>query len=157
MLRLKVLRSLENKLILQQKRCISSVTPLQAKIELYEGIEGLYTLTLNRPEAKNSLGHQLMRQLREQLDAFTDRQARCLLIRSAVDKTFCAGADLKASSVTFLLLRNMQSIACHDTAYMPYHSLKIFCLFDHRKEQQCHLKKEGSLSRCSVPPSVQLR
>lgn len=138
MLRLKLLRSLDNQLILQQKRCITSVTPLQAKIEPYEGIEGLYTLTLNRPEAKNSLGHQLMRQLREQLDAFTDRQARCLLIRSAVDKTFCAGADLKASSVTFLLLRNMRSkqkLACHDTAYTPYHSLNIFCLFDHRKEQ----------------------
>ena len=122
MLRHKLLKSLNNQLNLQHKRFISSATPVQAKIEQYKGHEGLYTLTLNRPEAKNSLGHQLMRQLREQLDAFKDNQARCLLIRSAVDKTFCAGADLKASSVS-LLLRHMECIpqpVGHSARYTPY-------------------------------------
>lgn len=99
MLRLKVLRSAQVRLALRITRQISSVTPVQAKIEPYGEYEGVYFLTLSRPEAKNSLGHQLMQQLREQLDTFTDKQARCLLIRSAVDKTFCAGADLKVTLV----------------------------------------------------------
>ena len=89
-----------------QWRCIANVTSVQAKIEPSGELEGVYTLTLDRPEAKNSLGHQLMRQLREALAAFTDKQARCLLITSAVDNTFCAGADLKVCTGCYLRMSN---------------------------------------------------
>ncbi|DBA73443.1 TPA: hypothetical protein ACH3X1_011477 [Trebouxia sp. C0004] len=83
---------------LQQLACyrnFASRSPVQASIEPHPEVQGLYTLTLNRPEAKNSLGHQLMKQLRNSLQTFKHQQARCLLINSAVQGTFCAGADLK--------------------------------------------------------------
>ena len=89
---------------LQELACyrkFASLSPIQASIEPHPEVQGVYTLTLNRPEAKNSLGHQLMKQLRESLQAFKHQQARCLLINSAVAGTFCAGADLKV-----YLLRN---------------------------------------------------
>jgi len=82
-------------------RKFASLSPVQASIEPHPEVQGVYTLTLNRPEAKNSLGHQLMKQLRDSLQAFKHQQARCLLINSAVQGTFCAGADLKV-----YLLRN---------------------------------------------------
>ncbi|DBB18791.1 TPA: hypothetical protein ACH3X3_000392 [Trebouxia sp. C0006] len=83
---------------LQQLACyrkFASLSPIQASIEPHPEVQGVYTLTLNRPEAKNSLGHQLMKQLRDSLQAFKHQRARCLLINSAVEGTFCAGADLK--------------------------------------------------------------
>jgi len=89
---------------LQQLACyrkFASLSPVQASIEPHPEVQGVYTLTLNRPEAKNSLGHQLMKQLRDSLQAFKHQRARCLLINSAVEGTFCAGADLKV-----YLLRN---------------------------------------------------
>lgn len=103
-LRLQTSQRLAIQLASGRNRWTSSVSPVQAKIEPYQQHQGVYALTFSRPEAKNSLGHQLMRQLREQLDVFTDQQARCLLIKSSVDKTFCAGADLKVChSITQLL------------------------------------------------------
>jgi enoyl-CoA hydratase/carnithine racemase len=89
---------------LQQLACyrkFATLTPAQASIDPHPEVQGVYTLTLNRPETKNSLGHQLMKQLRDSLQAFKHQQARCLLINSAVQGTFCAGADLKV-----YLLRN---------------------------------------------------
>ena len=78
-------------------RGLGSVTSGQASIEPQADIQGVYTLTLNRPEAKNSLGRQLMRQLREALQGMKLNQAKCLLIQSGVPGTFCAGADLKVT------------------------------------------------------------
>ncbi|KAL3134742.1 hypothetical protein ABBQ32_007742 [Trebouxia sp. C0010 RCD-2024] len=80
---------------LGQCRGLATVTQIQASIEPQAGIPGVYTLTLNRPEAKNSLGRQLMTQLREALRGLKLDQAKCLLIQSNVAGTFCAGADLK--------------------------------------------------------------
>ncbi len=50
-------------------RHFASVTPTQASIEPHPEVEGVFTLTFNRPEAKNSLGNQLMKQLRESLQS----------------------------------------------------------------------------------------
>lgn len=60
-------------------------------------MQGVYTLVLDRPEAKNSLGHRLMMQLREALQGLKLDQAKCLLIQSGIPGTFCAGADLKVT------------------------------------------------------------
>ena len=76
-------------------RGFASITPEQASLAPHGDIEGVFTLTLNRPEAKNSLGHQLMKQLREILHSSSLDRAKCLLIQSGIDGTFCAGADLK--------------------------------------------------------------
>ncbi len=58
--------------------------------------DGLLTLTLNRPEVKNALSHDLTAAL---LDAVTaaaaDRTVRAVLLQGAGDM-FCAGGDVKA-------------------------------------------------------------
>lgn len=58
--------------------------------------DGLLTLTLNRPEAKNALSHDLTAVL---LDAVTaaaaDQTVRAVLLQGAGDM-FCAGGDVKA-------------------------------------------------------------
>lgn len=89
---------------LGQCRGLATVTQIQASIEPQAGIPGVYTLTLNRPEAKNSLGRQLMTQLREALRGLKLDQAKCLLIQSNVAGTFCAGADLKVAYYKYLKL-----------------------------------------------------
>jgi enoyl-CoA hydratase len=59
------------------------------------------TLTLNRPEKRNSLSPALLEQLTETLQALSvDDSVRTLIIRGAGDKVFCAGYDLGAISVT---------------------------------------------------------
>ena len=53
-------------------------------------------ITLNRPEAMNSVSPQMVADLSAALDDVeTRRHLRCLAIRG-VGKAFCAGADLKA-------------------------------------------------------------
>lgn len=53
-------------------------------------------LTINRPEAMNSLCQAADIELHAMLDEFgDDADLRALVIRGAGDKSFCAGADLK--------------------------------------------------------------
>ncbi len=53
------------------------------------------TLTLNRPEKRNSLSPELLIQLKETLDTFAENDSvRAVIIRGAGDKSFCAGYDL---------------------------------------------------------------
>lgn len=54
------------------------------------------TITLNRPQAANSLSKDLLEKLRSTLsDLRNDRQIRCIIIAGSGEKVFCAGADLK--------------------------------------------------------------
>ncbi|KAI9205542.1 ClpP/crotonase-like domain-containing protein [Polychytrium aggregatum] len=58
--------------------------------------EGIYILNLNRPVAKNALGKAFMDQFRSNLHELRfDPNCRVLIVRSLVDRVFCAGADLK--------------------------------------------------------------
>ncbi|WVZ74386.1 hypothetical protein U9M48_022571 [Paspalum notatum var. saurae] len=57
---------------------------------------GIMELRLERPEAKNAIGKEMLRGLRsaiEEVDA--DAAATVVLVASSVPKVFCAGADLK--------------------------------------------------------------
>lgn len=57
---------------------------------------GVCTLTLNRPEAMNSLSMELLGALHQALDEVQfDPQVRCVIVTGAGDRAFCAGADLK--------------------------------------------------------------
>jgi crotonobetainyl-CoA hydratase len=56
-------------------------------------------VTLNRPEARNAVNGELTRLLGEALErAESDPEIRVVVLTGAGDKTFCAGADLKAIS-----------------------------------------------------------
>ena len=65
---------------------------------LYEADrDGVATITLNRPEQRNPLGPQMLRDLRTALDAARDDTAvRVVVLTGAGDKAFCAGADLSS-------------------------------------------------------------
>ncbi|GLG95223.1 Methylglutaconyl-CoA hydratase, mitochondrial [Gryllus bimaculatus] len=58
--------------------------------------EGIVTIGLNRPAAKNAIGKTLLSDLTRALEEIRFNQsARVVIIRSLVPKIFCAGADLK--------------------------------------------------------------
>lgn len=57
--------------------------------------EHIATLTLNRPEVRNSLNAGLMEELVDALgQARDDAEVRVVVLKGAGDKAFCAGADL---------------------------------------------------------------
>lgn len=63
----------------------------------FERRDALAWITLNRPEAMNSMGPQMVDDLHAVLDlVLADPDIRCLAIRGT-GKVFCAGADLKAA------------------------------------------------------------
>jgi enoyl-CoA hydratase len=63
---------------------------------LYEvGGDGVATITLNRPEQRNPLGPQMLRDLAAAVRvAHADDSVRTVVLTGAGDKAFCAGADL---------------------------------------------------------------
>lgn len=62
---------------------------------LSDRIDGVLTLTLNRPDQFNALSEELLAELQGQLDAAAqDDDLRCVVL-AANGKAFCAGHDLK--------------------------------------------------------------
>ncbi len=62
---------------------------------LYETLDGVATVTLNRPERRNALNTTLLRELLTALEAARDDpEVRVVILTGAGDKAFCAGADL---------------------------------------------------------------
>lgn len=58
--------------------------------------KGIVELCLNRPEAKNALNKVLVDEIFTGVESIsTNREVRCVLLRSLVKGVFCAGADLK--------------------------------------------------------------
>lgn len=65
----------------------------------YEVRNGIAWLTINRPEARNSLNKAVRDGLFDGVRRFNDdRQAKVLVLTGAGDKAFCAGGDLKEMS-----------------------------------------------------------
>src|SRR5207253_4227833 len=63
---------------------------------LYARRDALATLTINRPDARNALSHEMVTDLRQALrDAKRDPAARVIVITGA-GSIFCAGADLNS-------------------------------------------------------------
>jgi enoyl-CoA hydratase/carnithine racemase len=61
----------------------------------YEARDRVATITLNRPEQRNPLSTQMMRDIVSSLlAAKDDAQIRAVVLTGAGDKAFCAGADL---------------------------------------------------------------
>ncbi len=57
---------------------------------------GILLLGLERPEAKNALGRQLLQEIKESLEsAASDLSIRVVILHSLLPGVFCAGADLK--------------------------------------------------------------
>src|SRR5688500_18799094 len=66
--------------------------PLLVRLE-----EATAVVTLNRPEQRNALNHELFTLLREVIaEARDDASVRALVLTGADDRSFCAGADIRA-------------------------------------------------------------
>lgn len=62
----------------------------------YDVVDGIATITINRPEARNALNSVVRNGIRTSLDSFTrDDKAKVLIITATGEIAFCAGADLK--------------------------------------------------------------
>jgi enoyl-CoA hydratase len=57
--------------------------------------DGVATISINRPHARNALALQTMAELDESLDAARRERARVIFIRGSGTVAFCAGGDLK--------------------------------------------------------------
>lgn len=63
---------------------------------LVERTDQIAILTLNRPQMMNSFNFDMLRALRDQVEALRfDPDIRVVIITGAGDRAFCAGADLK--------------------------------------------------------------
>lgn len=63
---------------------------------IYEVREGVAILTLNRPEAMNSIDPETRGELRESWQrAAQDDAVHCVVLTGSGDKAFCTGSDLK--------------------------------------------------------------
>ena len=63
---------------------------------LVDARDGVATVTLNRPEARNALNQTVIHELGLALARLDgDAEARAVVIRGAGERAFCAGADLK--------------------------------------------------------------
>ncbi|KAJ3254924.1 hypothetical protein HK103_006721 [Boothiomyces macroporosus] len=74
-----------------------SISSHECILERLKGDEaGIVKLTFYRPKAKNALGSNLLNEFRAHLQTLrTDSSARVVIVNSAVEGVFCAGADLK--------------------------------------------------------------
>jgi enoyl-CoA hydratase/carnithine racemase len=63
---------------------------------LVEREDQIAVLTLNRPQVMNSFNFDMLRALRDQVEALRfDPDVRVVIVTGAGDRAFCAGADLK--------------------------------------------------------------
>ena len=63
---------------------------------LYDVSERIATVTLNRPENRNSMTNDVLEGLRDAVgQAASDRDVRCVIV-TGTGKSFCAGADFKS-------------------------------------------------------------
>lgn len=63
---------------------------------LYDVVDGIATITINRPDARNALNSIVRTGIQQSVDDFTkDDRARVLIITAVGDVAFSAGADLK--------------------------------------------------------------
>lgn len=63
---------------------------------LHDAVDGVHTITLNRPEARNALSNDLIAALHASiLRVESDSNARVMVLAGS-GKSFCAGMDLKA-------------------------------------------------------------
>lgn len=68
-------------------------------VVLSELKDGILTLTINRPEARNALSPEVIETLLAQLkEAEGNSEVRLIALTGAGEKVFCAGGDLKSSA-----------------------------------------------------------
>lgn len=74
-----------------------TISGSQFQVKLLDGDhQGIAVFTMNRPDARNALGKQMMKEFNEAMNLVRfDTNVRVVILQSTVPKVFCAGADLK--------------------------------------------------------------
>jgi enoyl-CoA hydratase len=88
---------------------------------LLERSEGVATVTLNRPEARNALSSALRRRLRSVMAEVDADDSVAVVVLTGADPAFCAGLDLKELSARGRLDRDPEDA---DAQGMPWAPLK---------------------------------
>ena len=65
---------------------------------LYEATDGVATITLNRPEQFNGMSVRMLNETYDCLEAAADDESLRILVMTGAGRSFCPGADLKASA-----------------------------------------------------------
>lgn len=65
---------------------------------LYEAENGIVTITINRPEALNSLTPEVLCEMADAVEAAAQNPATGVIIITGAGRAFCSGVDLKAAS-----------------------------------------------------------
>uniref|UniRef100_M4BE76 Enoyl-CoA hydratase/isomerase family protein n=1 Tax=Hyaloperonospora arabidopsidis (strain Emoy2) TaxID=559515 RepID=M4BE76_HYAAE len=83
--------------VLQLRRLHAVAKTEQFHVGMLDGNNtGIAVFTMDRPDARNALGRQFMAEFRQALEQVRfDSTVRVVVVRSAVPRVFCAGADLK--------------------------------------------------------------
>ena len=75
---------------------------MDPNLVLLERTERVATIVLNRPEKRNALSPSLLTQFTDALNRIREEgEVRCLVIRGAGEKAFCAGFDISEFPSTF--------------------------------------------------------
>jgi enoyl-CoA hydratase len=75
------------------------------EVVVLEAEGGVATVTLNRPEARNALSRELLRELTGVMDECERRDDVRVVIITGADPAFCAGLDLRELATSSALLR----------------------------------------------------
>lgn len=96
MLRFNLIRPCQTSAHLVRVSCrLFSTASQDAFLEPVPEHPGIVSLALNRPQAKNAISINLLKQLTECLEeAHFDKSIRALILKSTTVGSFCAGADL---------------------------------------------------------------
>jgi enoyl-CoA hydratase len=93
---------------------------------LVEVADGIGTVTLNRPEARNALSTALMRDLEQAVADLDARDDVACMVLTGADPAFCAGVDLKALASEERAdqqARQRQPLAFH--GFLPPHDTPV--------------------------------
>src|SRR5438105_15776376 len=69
--------------------------PVEFKHLLYGRRDAVATITINRPDNRNALGTDTVKELRQAFDQAKRDEAVRVIILTGAGKVFCAGADLQ--------------------------------------------------------------
>jgi len=88
---------------------------------LYDKEDQIVTITLNRPEALNSINRQLKQELNEAITTFDGDDGARVAIITGAGRAFCAGRDLKERAAD-----NAAGLQARATDSMGAESLELF-------------------------------
>ena len=94
---------------------------------LVEVADGVATVTLNRPEARNAISSELHRELDETIEGLDARDDVGCMVLTGADPAFCAGMDLKAlaSEERAAQQQRQRTPTRRTTGMMPPHQTPI--------------------------------